>query len=139
MHVKGRYEGKIEDLSMELCDWGIDVIAVTETQLRERVDMCCDKNKMIGMGRWMKRGDGVGILIRNDLKFEIDELNVGNCMMSEDILAMRMEYNAGKKRMSQIMVVCYMTTAGPDDDYCTRGKYEIVKKVMRENEHEMNI
>ena len=57
-------------------------------------------------------------------------------MMSEDILAMRMEYNAGKKRISQIMVVCYMTTAGPDDDYCTRGKYEIVKKVLRENKHE---
>ena len=57
-------------------------------------------------------------------------------MMSEDILAMRVEYKLGKKQMSQIMVVFYMTTAGPDADHDNRRKYEIVNEVMRENEHE---
>ena len=122
LNVRGWHEGKIEDLSMELYEWGMDVMAVTETQLRERVDMCCDRYRMIGKGRskWMKRGGGVGILIRNDLKFEMDELNVGNCMMSEDILAMRVEYKAGKEKISLVMVVCYMTTAGPDADQDNR-------------------
>ena len=60
--VKGWYEGKIEDLSMKQYEWGMDIMAVTETQLRERVDMCCDKHRMIGNGRskWMKRGGGIG-------------------------------------------------------------------------------
>ena len=58
LNVIGWYEGKIEDLSLELYEWGMDVMAVNETQLRERVDMCCDRYRMIGNGRskWMKRG-----------------------------------------------------------------------------------
>ena len=59
---------------MELYECGMYVMAVTETQLRERVDMCCDMYRMIGKGRskWMKRVGGASILIRNDLKFEMD-------------------------------------------------------------------
>ena len=56
-------------------------------------------------------------------------------MMSEDILAMREEYKSGKEKMSLVMVVCYMTTADPDADQDNRRKYEILKKVKRENEH----
>ena len=95
---------------MELYEWGIDVNSVTETQLRDRVD-ACDKYRMIGKGRSKcgKRCGGVGLLIRNNLILEIDEMNVGNCMMSEDILTRRVEYKVGKKVVSQIMVVRYMT------------------------------
>ena len=51
LNVRGWYEGKIEDLSMELYKLGMDIMAVTETQLRERVDMCCNKHRMVGKGR----------------------------------------------------------------------------------------
>ena len=62
--------------------------------------MWYDKYRITGNGRskWMKRGGGVGILIRKDLKLEIDELNVGNCMINEDILARREKYMLGKKQ-----------------------------------------
>ena len=34
------------------------------------------------------------------------------------------------------MVVCHMTTAGPDANQDNSRKYEIVKKVIKQNEHE---
>ena len=37
LNLSGWYEGKIEDLSMELYERGMGDMAVTETQLRERV------------------------------------------------------------------------------------------------------
>ena len=62
---------------MELYEWSIDVIAVTETQLRERVDMCCDMHRMIKKGRsksMRRAAGGFGMPIRNDLRFWIHEL-----------------------------------------------------------------
>ena len=36
VNVRGWYEGKIEDLPLDMYEWGMDVLAVTETQAIER-------------------------------------------------------------------------------------------------------
>ena len=84
----------------------------------------------------MKQGGGVGVLVRKESGFEISELDVGSCEMSEDLLALKIEYKRGEKRECLIMVVCYMTTAGVDAARDNARKYAIIKKVVQENMNE---
>ena len=85
INVRGWGGGKFEDMSEVLNEWNFDIVGVTETQLREKVTECGEKYDMIGKGRskWQKKRGGVGVLVRKD----VEELNVGDCEMSEDIMA----------------------------------------------------
>ena len=41
----------MEDLNREMNEWNIDVVRVTETQMRERVEFTSETYNMIGKGR----------------------------------------------------------------------------------------
>ena len=79
---------KMEDLCAEWNEWDLDVVGVSETQLRERMHMKGKWYKMIEKGRskWKKKGDGVGIIMSYEAGLEVEEMNVGTCEMREDII-----------------------------------------------------
>ena len=128
MNVNGWGLGLLEDLSRELNEWELDVIGVTETQLRERVEMRNENYKMIGKGRskWRKKGGGVGILVRQGINVEVEEIEVGKCEMSEDIMAVNVEYGENGKRGRMLVIVCYMTVEGADARQDNERKYSII-------------
>ena len=57
---------KLEDLSKELQEWSLDVVGITETQMREKVEWETKQYRMIGKGRSknLKKGGGVGFLVK---------------------------------------------------------------------------
>ena len=59
---------------------------------------------MMGNGRskWQKKGGGVGLLVRVDAGIKVEELDVGKCEMSEDILAALLEYKGCKNGGSML-------------------------------------
>ena len=67
---------------------------MTETHLRDEVRMDSSEYVMIGKGRKKQEtlGGGVAFLHRKERNFKIDEIDVGNSAMSEDVLAVRVEY-----------------------------------------------
>ena len=138
VNVRGWGVGKLEDMSTEMYEWGMDVVALTETHLRERVNECSEQYQMIGKGRskWLKQGGGIGVMIRKEIGLEVDEMDIGNSEMSEDILALKIKHKSCGIKESLVVVVCYMTTAGEDAARDNERKYAIVKKVVRENRNE---
>ena len=107
---------------------------VSETQLQERVHM-------IGKGRskWKEKGGGVGIVVRHEAGLELEEMNVGTCEMSENIMAACMEYKCEGKVEWFVLCACYMTVEGTDAKEENRRKYEILRKLIEGNEREQII
>ena len=112
MNVRGWGPGKMEDVCKELNEWKFDVVGLTETHLRNDVrNEGCDY-VMIGKGRKKqeKMGGGVAFLLRKDADLKVEELGVGECSSSEDVLAISVECVNGCGRTERlIMVVVYMT------------------------------
>lgn len=52
------------------------------------------------------------MLVRNGAGLEVEEKNVGMCEMSEDIMAVRMEYKRGSKVERFLLCARYMTVEG---------------------------
>ena len=94
VNVRGWNVGKMEDLSREMNAWNIDVLGVTETQMRERIELTSETYRMIGKGRskQTRKGGGIGVLVRKDVGIELEEIDVGGSEMSEDIMAVQLEY-----------------------------------------------
>ena len=128
----------MDDLSRELSEWNVDVLGVTETQLRERVELKSDSYCMIGKGRskQQRKGGGVGVLVRVDADVDVEELNVGECEMSEDVMAVRLEYTAGRERESVTVIVCYMTVEGVEARMENERKYRIIERLVQEHKNE---
>ena len=61
MNVRGWDVGKMEDLSREMNEWNIDVVCVTETQLRDRTELIGERYSMIGKGRSKQQRKGGGV------------------------------------------------------------------------------
>ena len=135
VNVRGWKTGKFVDLTEELHAWDFDVIGITQTCLRERVSFENEEYKMINKGRskMTKAGGGVGMVFRKSLNMQVDEINVGNSMMSEDIFAAKCEQKIGDTTECLIVVVCYMTTEGADTAHDNAEKYDIVKRVLESN------
>ena len=130
--------GKFEDLVNECVEWKLDIIGVSETHMRGMTELSDreQKYKFVGKGRCeqSRKGGGVGVMIQTDAQMEIEVLNVGNCSMSEDILAVRLERRSdnGNKCESMHICVCYMTVEGPNARDENRRKYEILKNFVNE-------
>ena len=130
MNVRGWDVGKMEDLSREMNEWNIDVACVTETQLRERVELESESFRMRGKGssKQQRKGGGVGIMVKLDIGVDIEEIDVGECEMSEDIVAIRLEYTEGRDRERIILIVCYMTVERAEARTENERKYIIVER-----------
>ena len=125
---------------MNECEqWKLDVMCVTETHLRETITLNEDEHmySMIGKGRskQQKRGGGVAVLVRKDSMLVCEMMDVGDCDMSEDILAVRLE-NVGRVKESIYVCVCYMTREGPGARLENVRKYEIVKRFVNDHVNE---
>ena len=58
-------------------------------------------------------------------------LNVGECDLSEDIIAVKLEYEELSLRKCLYVCVCYMTVERQDAQAENKCKYECVKKFVR--------
>jgi len=91
-----------------------------------------------GRNKQQTKGGGVGIIVRSEVGFEIEEINVGENEMSEDIFAVKIEYaTTMNERMQMVMIVCYMTVEGVRSERENREKYAFIKKVLDEYNNEM--
>lgn len=128
--------GKLEDMSKELDEWKYDIIGLTETHLRGDVQTEGSEYVMIGKGRKKQEtmGGGVAFLHRKNENLKVEELDVGNSASSEDVLAVSVECKNKKGRLERVvMVVVYMTVEGERAVRENRGKYNILRKVVREH------
>ena len=142
LNVRGWGVGKFADACKELSQWKLDMVGMTETQLRDAVRMEEDEYVMIGKGRRKqeKHGGGVALLYRKDKNLRIEEIDVGNCESSEDVLALRVECkNKCGKLESMIVIVVYMTVEGERAVRENTAKYAVVRKVMNEHRDERMI
>ena len=133
INVRGWTVGKLEDISKECSDWGIDFLGITETQLRERLAENNEEYTMINKGRskWMKKGGGIGFLYKNNKVKILEEIDVGCDLKQEDILAILIEFSNGKKLDKILIILCYMTVEGPDARVDNIKKYESIERVMK--------
>ena len=138
LNVHGWNVGKLEDLSRELKEWEIDVVGITETQMREEVELDYNDYRMVGKGRskCKKKGGGVGVIVRKDVGIELDVVKVGECEMSEDIFAASVRYK-GKVRTERVfLVVCYMTVEGGRAREENERKYGLVRSLIERHRNE---
>lgn len=110
--VRGWSIGKFEDVCKELNEWHFDIVGMTETHLKDDLNSDGSEYMMIGKG-WKVQdriGGGVTFLYRKERNFRIEKLDVGNCIMSEDILAVKVECTGERGKCERLVViVVYMT------------------------------
>ena len=130
--MRGWSLGKLEDISKECEEWNIDFFGITETQLKERVSENHRGYDMVNKGRskWLKKGGGVGFIYKTDKISILEEIDVGNDIKHEDILAVLIEYKNGKKSDRLLIIICYMTVEGPEAKDDNSKKFNCVKNVM---------
>lgn len=87
---------------------------------------------MIGKGRskQQRKGGGAGIMVSLDAGVDTEEIHVGECEMSEDVMAARLECTVGRYRENVILIVCYMTVERVEVRAENEGKYRIVERVI---------
>ena len=139
MNVRGWGVGKYEDVCKELQEWKFDVVGITETHLRNDLRMADCEYEMIAKGRKKQEtlGGGVAFLHRKERNFKVEEIDVGSCASSEDVLAVRIEcMNKHGRPESMIMVVVYMTVEGNRAARENSRKYDILKRIVREYQRE---
>ena len=140
--MNGMNVGRMEDLVNECCEWKMDMVGLTETHMRDILEITEgeSKYKFLGKGRRLqsRKGGGVACMFRKDAEFEVEVMNVGDCDMSEDILAVRVEFSGkldGRKERLYVCI-CYMTVEGQNAPIENRRKYEIVQKFVEEHRKE---
>ena len=126
INVRGWNLGKFKGLSDECREWNIDVIGVTETNLRGEVDREDEFFKFIGKGRERisKKGGGVGIMVRKCRDIDIQQLELKGNEWSEDILVAKCDIKLGESRKSYIIIVFYMTVQESKADKENKNKYK---------------
>ena len=136
VNVRGWSIGKFEDACKELNEWKLDVVGVTETHLRDEVRIDSSEYVKIGKGRKKQEtlGGGIAFLHKKERNFKVDEIDVANSAMSEDVLAVRVEYIDQQVRSERmIMIVVYMTVEVERARRENSMKYKILKKIVKEH------
>ena len=134
LNVRGWGTGKFQDVCKELNEWSLDVVGITETHLRDVVQVEGDEFVMLGKGRKkQKLGGGVALLHRKTRNLGVEELDVGDSAESEDVLAVRVECRNESGRAERIVVVVvYMTVEGDRAVTENGRKYSVLKKIARD-------
>ena len=112
MNVRGWGVGKFEDVCKELSVWEFDLVGLTETHLRDEVRMEGCEYVMIGKGRAKQeiQGGGIALLYKKGRGLKVEEIDVGKCESSEDVMAVSVECVGGSGRTEKmVVVVVYMT------------------------------
>ena len=138
LNVDGIDVGKLEDMLNECEEWKLDVMCLTETHLREMngeehaYRMICK-----GRSKQSKKGGGNAVLVRKASMINCEVINVGECELSEDIMAVKLEYGelVGQRECLYVCV-CYMTIEGQGAQAENKRKYECVKNFVSAHEDE---
>ena len=135
--MQGINVGKIEDIMSECKEWGLDVLCMTETQMREslEIDDIEHPYQFIGKGRskQTRKGGGVAVMWKKGVKIECESIDIGNCEMSEDLLAVRLEFEGKNHKRETIYVcVCYMTVESEIGRVENRRKYALLQKFVED-------
>ena len=139
LNINGINNGKLEDLENECTEWKIDMIGLTETHMRDTLDIMNkeSKYKFISKGRrkQCRKGGGVAVMFKKDAQFDVEVIDVGDCEMSEDILVVRVEMLGGEsgRREELFVCVCYMTVEGQNAQFENKKKYDILQKFVSEH------
>ncbi len=122
----------------ELNEWHFNIVRMTETHLKDDVKLDGSKYVVIGKGQKVQDRVGEGVtfffffLYRKEKNFRIEKLDIGNCAMSEEILAAKVECTGehGKCETLVVIVVC-MTVEGERAARENSRKYGILRKIIR--------
>ena len=140
MNVDGLNVGKIEDIMNECYDWSLDVVCLTETHLRENleIDENVHKYRVIGKGRskQRKKGGGLAVMVRKECNIVCEILDVGESDMSEDIMIVKLDSVRQGRKECLYLCVCYMTIESTGGIRENRSKYEILKNFVSLHEDE---
>ncbi|MPC79009.1 hypothetical protein E2C01_073520 [Portunus trituberculatus] len=102
-------------MSKELEEWHFDLVRMTETHLRDDVQVDGSEYVMIGKG-WKIQdivGGGIAFMYRKERNFREEKTDVGRCAMSEDILAVKVECTGEHRKCeSLVVIVVYLTVEG---------------------------
>ena len=137
--------GKMEDIMVECSEWGLDIVCLTETQMRERLEIngveCGYKVLSKGRSKQLKKGGGVAIMVKQDSDVICEVLNIGECSMSEDIIAVKLEYGdeSGGQNGNVYICLCYMTVEGHGAADENRRKYDVVQQFVNKYKDEQVI
>ena len=128
MNVRGWGVGKGDDVYEEMKRHEVTVMGVAETQMRGKLNVENDEYVIIGKGRskQVRKGGGIGIIMRKNKGVEMEELESGNKAMDEDIMIVKLEIEGKKECL--IVIVCYMTVEGEHAREENKIKYESLKK-----------
>ena len=82
-----------DDVYEEMRIHDVTLMGVVETQMRERQEVENDEYIMIGKGRskQVRKGGGIGIILRKNRGVTMEELESGNKAMDEDIMIVKLE------------------------------------------------
>ena len=129
--MNGMNVGKLEDIMTECEEWSLDVLCMTETHMREVVEICNEEYaySVSGKGRSKqgKKGGGIVVLVRKESAITCEVVSVGECDMSEDIMAVKLDNIGENGKESLYVCVCYMTVKGQEGKVENKRKYVIVK------------
>ena len=113
INVRSWKKGKFQDVTSEMGRNGLDILTVTQTNLRGKVTTNDGDYTFLGKGRenMSRAGGGVGIIYNNQRGFSIDEVEYGG---EDDIAIYRVNALDNRDSIQCIIVVCYMTVEGPN-------------------------
>ena len=89
---------------------------------------------MIGKGRskWRKKDGGVDVLVRLGLEVDVEVMKVGDCEMSEDILAVNLWSKREGRMVRIVLTVCYMSVESACGREENERKYRLIERVIDE-------
>ena len=139
--MQGINVGKVEDIMNECNEWSMDIMCLTETQMREHMEI--DSRDLAyhfiskGRSKQVRKGGGVAVMWKKDAKIDCEIMDIGNCEMSEDLLVVKLEcVDNMEQKITLYVCVCYMSVEGAVGREENQRKYEILKKFVDEHRNE---
>ena len=104
INVRNWSVGKIGELGMQMEENGMDFLAVTQTNLRDGIEVEWGKFKFKGMGRRLmkKGGGGIGILYNETKGIKIEQIEYSSKLQEKEDIGVFRLYKEGEKGGGEI-------------------------------------
>ena len=86
-----------------------------------------------GRSKQNKKGGGIAVLITKASSVSSEWLSVGECDMSKDLMAVKLEFMGEGRKECLYVCVCYMTVEGQQSKVENKRKYDIMKNFARQH------
>ena len=141
INVNGMNMDTWPDIDEEAKQNNYDLLALTETHMRNDYTWEGQHYKMEGKGRTKndRKGGGIALMTLKNKNWKINIIEEGNQIEHEDIVTYRVE-NTKIKKMKLIIIVCYMSTGEtPERITENKKKYERVGMILNKFKNEQII